>query len=62
MDEKKHQTMAPRELYLTRNQYHENYPLRVFRGHIDQEDRRQKYITYLKKKQQKKDALLEPLE
>jgi hypothetical protein len=51
MDEKKHRTVKPRELYLTRQQYHDNYSLKVFRGHIDQEERRRKYIVYLKKKQ-----------
>jgi hypothetical protein len=51
MDEGKHHTMRPRDLYQTRPQYYENYPLTVFRGHIDQEERRRKYIVFLKKKQ-----------
>jgi hypothetical protein len=55
MDEEKHRTLKPRELYMTRQQYHDNYPLKVFRGHIDQEERRRKYIVYLKKKQAEKE-------
>jgi hypothetical protein len=51
MDEGKHHTMRPRDLYQTRPQYYENYPLTVFRGHIDQEERRRKYFVFLKKKQ-----------
>jgi hypothetical protein len=39
MDEEKHHTLKPRELYMTRQQYHDNIPLKVFRGHIDQEER-----------------------
>jgi hypothetical protein len=51
MDEGKHHTMRPRDLYQTRPQYYEKYPLTVFRGHIDQEERRRKYFVFLKKKQ-----------
>jgi hypothetical protein len=50
MDEGKHRTMKPSELRQTRQQY-QNYPIRVFRGHIEQEERARKYIVYLKKKQ-----------
>ncbi len=50
MDAGTHLTMKPRELYKTRKEYYENYPLNVFRGHIEQEHRGRNFINYLKKK------------
>jgi hypothetical protein len=51
MDEDKHKRMQPKEVYLSRTEYYNTYPLLVFRKHIDQEERRHKFIVYLKNKQ-----------
>jgi hypothetical protein len=45
MDEGKHNQMRPELLYYTRKDYHENYPLKVFREHIYQEERRRKFLA-----------------
>ena len=46
MNEDKHKTMRPNELYNSRTEYTNNYPLTVFRKHIDQEERRRKMLSY----------------
>jgi hypothetical protein len=46
----------PVDLYRSRAEYYNNYPLVVFRGHIDQEVRRLKYNAYLKAKKKKKET------
>jgi hypothetical protein len=52
-----HKTMEPRQLYQTRPQYHNNYPLEVFRGHIYQEVRFVKFCKWRNDTgQQKADA------
>lgn len=38
----KHKTMTPKDLHKSRSDYFDNYPLSVFRKHIDQEVRRQR--------------------
>ena len=47
----KQKTMKPKDLYKSRNEY-QVYPLHIFRGHIDQEERAQKHVAqwYKKKK------------
>lgn len=50
MDQGKHKKAKPLELYTSRKEYFESYPLRVFRGHIDQEERRRKFVAYLQQK------------
>jgi hypothetical protein len=45
MDEGNHKKMKPELLYNTRKEYYENYPLKVFREHIHQEDRRRKFLA-----------------
>ena len=50
MDENKHKTIKPKALWKSQKVYCENYPLDVFRRHIDQEERRRKYIFYLQQK------------
>jgi len=57
MDNKKHEVMAPKELYQTRKEYYENYSLDVFRGHIYQEQRCRKYIAYRKQKSAKQNHI-----
>jgi len=49
MDAKKHERMKPSELHCSRNEY-SDYPLKVFRKHIHQEECRRKYIAYLNNK------------
>ena len=39
-----HEQMAPKELYISRNEY-QVFTLKVFRGHIHQEVKRRKFIT-----------------
>ncbi len=46
MDVGKHTTMTPFDLYCSRSEYSDNYPLTVFRKHIDQEERRRKMLSY----------------
>ena len=46
MDEGKHENMKPIDLYQTREEYYDNFPLKVFRKHIDQEKRRRKFLAY----------------
>jgi hypothetical protein len=48
MDDGKHESMKPIELYRSREEYYDNYPLTVFRTgrHIDQEERRRKMLAY----------------
>jgi hypothetical protein len=45
MDEGKHKTMKPQLLYNMRNEYYENYPLKIFREHIYQEEKRRKFLA-----------------
>jgi hypothetical protein len=45
MDEGKNTSVTPLEFYQSRNEY-KNYPLTVFRKHIDQEERRRKYVAH----------------
>jgi hypothetical protein len=47
----KYPNMVPKELWLTRPEYYDVYPLEVFRKHIHQEIRTQKWHAYLKAKQ-----------
>jgi len=49
MDNSMHETMRPKALWNTREEY-KKFELEVFRKHIDQETRRRKYINYLKDK------------
>jgi hypothetical protein len=53
MDDGKHNRMKPMDLYNSREEYYANYPLAVFRGHINQEDKRRKYIAYRSSKSNK---------
>ena len=46
MDDGKDKSMKPIGLYQSRKEYNENYPLDVFRKHIDQEQRRRKMLAY----------------
>jgi hypothetical protein len=46
--EGKYPAMMPKELWLTRPEYYDAYPLEVFRKHIHQEIRTQKWHAYLK--------------
>jgi len=43
MDGGKHNTMKPMELHTTRREYMD-YPLKIFREHIYQEELRRKFI------------------
>ena len=45
MDERKHKTMKPQQLYQSRKEYYDNYPLTVFREHIYQEEKRRKFMA-----------------
>lgn len=45
MDESKHKTMKPQQLYQSRKEYYDNYPLTVFREHIYQEEKRRKFMA-----------------
>ena len=47
-----HLQMQPKELHAYRRCY-QAYPLKVFRGHIHQEEKRRKYVNYRKQKSQK---------
>jgi hypothetical protein len=44
VDEKKHETMTPKQLYQTRPEYFEHNTLLVFRNHIYQEVRLRKFV------------------
>ena len=46
MDEGKHKSMKPFELYQSRKEYYDKYLLVVFRGHIDHEERCRKFLAY----------------
>jgi hypothetical protein len=52
IDDEKHSRMKPAMLHVTRGEYKE-YPLVVFRGHIDQEVRRRKFLAYHRAKKNK---------
>jgi hypothetical protein len=55
MDSNQHKIMRPKELYSTRKEYYETFSLAVFRKHIDQEERRRKFLAqYQSKKKRKK--------
>ena len=45
MDEDKHKQMKPELLYNAREEYYKNYPLKVFREHIYQEEKRRKFLA-----------------
>jgi hypothetical protein len=45
MDNFKHKTLKPKLLYKSRKEYHEKYPLPIFREHIYQEEKRRKFLT-----------------
>jgi hypothetical protein len=45
MDEGKHNRMTPKALHESRNEFHEKYPLAVFRQHIYQETKRRKFLA-----------------
>jgi hypothetical protein len=47
--------LAPKVLFETSEEY-KKFPLKVFRKHVDQEERRQKYLAYLKAKSLKEHA------
>lgn len=53
MDEGKNKTLKPIDLHQSRKEY-KLYPLTVFRKHIDQEERRRKYIAYCRARAAKK--------
>ena len=44
VDEQNHETMTPIQLYRSRPEYYENYPLLVFQKHIYQEVRLRKFV------------------
>jgi hypothetical protein len=48
--EGRHNSMKPQDLYQSRPEYYNNYPLSVFRKHIDQEVRRQKTCAMRERK------------
>jgi hypothetical protein len=50
IDDKKHETMQPHQLYNSRPEYYEHFSLTVFRKHIYQEINSRKYIAYLENK------------
>lgn len=50
----RHTTMRPQDLYQSRPEYYNNYPLSVLRKHIDQEVRRQKTRTMREEKNKPK--------
>ena len=54
MDAGLHNIMKPKDLYQTRVEYNNNYPLFVFRKHIYQEEQRRKFLAHYYAKQQKK--------
>jgi hypothetical protein len=45
MDEDKHKQMKPELLYNACKEYYKNYPLKVFREHIYQEEKRRKFLA-----------------
>ena len=53
MDAGKHKIMKPQELYNSRKEFSNNYPLKVFQKHIDQEERRRKMLAYYATKKNK---------
>jgi hypothetical protein len=50
MDEGKHKNTKPMELFKSRPEYYEKYELKVFRGHICQEQRKRKLVASYKNK------------
>lgn len=54
VSEGRHMTMKPQDLYQSRPEYCNNYPLSVLRKHIDQEVRRQKARSILEEKKKPK--------
>jgi hypothetical protein len=44
VDDQKHKTVKPIELYKSRPEYYEHYPLEIFRNHIYQEVRLRKFV------------------
>ena len=50
MDEGKHKNTKPMELFNSRPEYYEKYELKVFRGHICQEQRKRKLVARCKNK------------
>ena len=53
MDEGKHTTMTPFDLYCSRSEYSDHYPLKVSRKHIDQEERPRKMLAQYTTKKNK---------
>jgi hypothetical protein len=53
MDEGKHDIMKPMDLYESRKDYYDDYPLGVFRGHIHQEAGCRKYFAFRSSKSNK---------
>jgi hypothetical protein len=45
MDAGEHKKKKPELLYNARKEYYENYPLKVFREHIYQEEKRRKFLA-----------------
>jgi hypothetical protein len=45
MGEGKHNRMTPKALHESQNEFHEWYPLAVFRQHIYQETKRRKFLA-----------------
>jgi hypothetical protein len=54
MDAGLHNMMKPKDLYVTRVEYSNSYPLFVFRKHIYQEEQRRKFLAHYYAKQQQK--------
>lgn len=52
----KHKAMKPKELWSSRAEYYNNFPLDIFTKHIHQEIKSRKYLAYLKDKASKKNA------
>lgn len=53
IDEGKNMSLIPIDLYNSQNEY-KKYPLKVFRKHIDQEERRRKYVAHCRARAKKK--------
>jgi hypothetical protein len=53
IEEDKHKGMEPKDFYLSRTEY-QDYPLGVFRKHIDQEERCRKFISQRRARKNKK--------
>jgi hypothetical protein len=56
MDEGKHKAMKPQLLYNARKEYYEHYPLKVFREHIYQEEKRRKFLVQYRSHQKRNNS------